>query len=90
MVDRKVVPFDEFYYQLKLMHLFLLHPVFKLNGLLEIVDYLTSKEKWYFSNEYKCFIPSFIHFTWASKNFFSFWSNYAIFSYILDRKCPNL
>jgi hypothetical protein len=27
MVDRKVVPFDEFYYQLKLMHLFLLHPV---------------------------------------------------------------
>jgi hypothetical protein len=28
MVDRKVVPFDEFYYQLKLMHLFLLHPVF--------------------------------------------------------------
>jgi hypothetical protein len=28
MVDRKVVPFDEFYYQLKLMHLFLLHPVY--------------------------------------------------------------
>jgi hypothetical protein len=27
MVDRKVVPFDEFYYQLKLMHLFLLQPV---------------------------------------------------------------
>jgi hypothetical protein len=25
MVDRKVVPFDEFYYQLKLMYLFLLH-----------------------------------------------------------------
>jgi hypothetical protein len=27
MAERKVVPFDEFYYQLKLMHLFLLHPV---------------------------------------------------------------
>jgi hypothetical protein len=27
MVDRKVVPFDEFYYQLKLMYLFLLHVV---------------------------------------------------------------
>jgi hypothetical protein len=28
MIHRKVVPFDEFYYQLKLMHLFLLHPVY--------------------------------------------------------------
>jgi hypothetical protein len=28
MVDRKVVPFDEFYYQLKLMHLFQKHPVY--------------------------------------------------------------
>jgi hypothetical protein len=28
MIDRKVVPFDEFCYQLKLMHLFLLHPVY--------------------------------------------------------------
>jgi hypothetical protein len=27
MVDTKVVPFDEFYYQLKLMHLFQKHPV---------------------------------------------------------------
>jgi hypothetical protein len=27
MVDRKVVPFDEFYCQLKLMHLFQKHPV---------------------------------------------------------------
>jgi hypothetical protein len=27
MVDRKVVSFDEFYYQLKLMHLFQKHPV---------------------------------------------------------------
>jgi hypothetical protein len=29
MVDRKVVPFDEFYYQLKLMYLFQKHPVFR-------------------------------------------------------------
>jgi hypothetical protein len=29
MVDRKVVPFDEFYYQLKLMYLFLLHVVYQ-------------------------------------------------------------
>jgi hypothetical protein len=28
MVDRKVVPFYEFYYQLKLMYLFLLHVVY--------------------------------------------------------------
>jgi hypothetical protein len=28
MAERKVVPFDEFYYQLKLMYLFLLHPVY--------------------------------------------------------------
>jgi hypothetical protein len=28
MAERKVVPFDEFYYQLKLMHLFQKHPVF--------------------------------------------------------------
>jgi hypothetical protein len=27
MAERKFVSFDEFYYQLKLMHLFLLHPV---------------------------------------------------------------
>jgi hypothetical protein len=32
MAERKVVPFDEFYYQLKLMHLFLLHPVYKLQS----------------------------------------------------------
>jgi hypothetical protein len=29
MAERKVVPFDEFFYQLKLMHLFLLHPVYQ-------------------------------------------------------------
>jgi hypothetical protein len=27
MAERKVVPFDEFYYQLKLTHLFQKHPV---------------------------------------------------------------
>jgi hypothetical protein len=27
MVDRKVVPFDEFYYQLKLTYVFQKHPV---------------------------------------------------------------
>jgi hypothetical protein len=27
IAERKVVPFDEFYYQLKLMHLFQKHPV---------------------------------------------------------------
>jgi hypothetical protein len=26
MAERKVIPFDEFYYQLKLMHLFQKHP----------------------------------------------------------------
>jgi hypothetical protein len=26
MIDRKVVPFDEFYYQLKLTHVFQKHP----------------------------------------------------------------
>jgi hypothetical protein len=30
MVDTKVVPFDEFYYQLKLMHLFQKHPVYSV------------------------------------------------------------
>jgi hypothetical protein len=28
MVDRKVIPCDEFYYQLKLTHLFQKHPVY--------------------------------------------------------------
>jgi hypothetical protein len=28
MAERKVIPFDEFYYQLKLMHLFQKHPVY--------------------------------------------------------------
>jgi hypothetical protein len=31
MVDRKVVPFDEFYYQLKLTHVFQKHPVFTIS-----------------------------------------------------------
>jgi hypothetical protein len=29
LAKRKLVPFDEFYYQLKLMHLFQKHPVYK-------------------------------------------------------------
>jgi hypothetical protein len=33
MVDRKVVPFDQFYYQLKLMYLFQKHSVFGNNNI---------------------------------------------------------
>jgi hypothetical protein len=29
MAERKAVPFDEFYYQLKLMYLFQKHPVYR-------------------------------------------------------------
>jgi hypothetical protein len=36
MVDRKVVPFDEFYYQLKLMYLFQKHPVYKIRKITKI------------------------------------------------------
>jgi hypothetical protein len=43
MVDRKVVPFDEFYYQLKLMYLFLLHPVCINNFFIVFVISLTTK-----------------------------------------------
>jgi hypothetical protein len=43
MVDRKVVPFDEFYYQLKLMYLFLLHVVcIKLHSLDVLRFFFTS------------------------------------------------
>jgi hypothetical protein len=42
MAERKVVPFDEFYYQLKLMHLFQKHPVYRvitaIKEELEILD----------------------------------------------------
>jgi hypothetical protein len=31
MVDRKVVPFDEFYYQLKLTHVFQKHPLYRMS-----------------------------------------------------------
>jgi hypothetical protein len=34
MAERKVVPFDEFYYQLKLMHLFQKHPIYVLQKLI--------------------------------------------------------
>jgi hypothetical protein len=48
MVDRKVIPFDEFYYQLKLMYLFLLHVVYSAPNkwLLKIFrwDYLKIKD----------------------------------------------
>jgi hypothetical protein len=50
MVDRKVVPFDEFYYQLKLIHLFLLHPVYCIITKNSLEDTRTAKrgksEKW--------------------------------------------
>jgi hypothetical protein len=47
MAERKVVPFDEFYYQLKLIHLFLLHPVSQKQKslLLEKKMYLTSIQR---------------------------------------------
>jgi hypothetical protein len=44
MAERKVVPFDEFYYQLKLMHLFQKHSVY--TGSLKSMD--TTK---YFQND---------------------------------------
>jgi hypothetical protein len=46
MVDRKVVPFDEFYYQLKLMYLFLLHGVYiKLSWQLPLIVHIITKYK---------------------------------------------
>jgi hypothetical protein len=41
MAERKVVPFDEFYYQLKLMHLFQKHPVYR--GHYENLEYITKE-----------------------------------------------
>jgi hypothetical protein len=43
MVDRKVVPFDEFYYQLKLMYLFLLHVVYKTEWGGSVAAWLSEK-----------------------------------------------
>jgi hypothetical protein len=43
MVDRKVVPFDEFYYQLKLMYLFLLHVV--STKTVEVAFFVTGLER---------------------------------------------
>jgi hypothetical protein len=40
MVDRKVVPFDEFYYQLKLTHVFQKHPVYRVSQRFGQVDLL--------------------------------------------------
>jgi hypothetical protein len=42
MVDRKVVPFDEFYYQLKLMHLFQKHPVLLRLQIFHFESFLSS------------------------------------------------
>jgi Ni,Fe-hydrogenase III large subunit len=48
MVYRKVVPFDEFYYQLKLMHLFQKHLVYRIleSSILFIVK-ITSNQSAY-------------------------------------------
>jgi hypothetical protein len=43
MAERKVVPFDEFYYQLKLMYLFLLHVVLANN--LNLIKRIRFKSK---------------------------------------------
>jgi hypothetical protein len=37
MAERKVVPFDEFYYELKLTHLFWKHPVYIFLRIIRIV-----------------------------------------------------
>jgi hypothetical protein len=50
MEERKVVPFDEFYYQLKLMHLFLLHPVYLC--LEEFAEKVINKKNVYFDESY--------------------------------------
>jgi hypothetical protein len=39
MVDRKVVPLDEFYYQLKLTHVFQKHPVYELSDSCFTISY---------------------------------------------------
>jgi hypothetical protein len=50
MVDRKIVPFDEFYYQLKLMHLFQKHPVFSYIPLFRLYIPGNAYEKHYYFN----------------------------------------
>jgi hypothetical protein len=50
MAERKVVPFDEFYYQLKLMHLFQKHPVYK------VIKKTTNQECYLIF----CFIETFV------------------------------
>jgi hypothetical protein len=49
MVDRKVVPFDGFYYQLKLMYLFLLHVVYSERQKYE-VNFLKIKQNLFQKN----------------------------------------
>jgi hypothetical protein len=54
MVDRKVVPFDEFYYQLKLTHVFQKHPVYYYKMVEAPIFFLTKITV--FSNQSKTFI----------------------------------
>jgi hypothetical protein len=53
MAERKVVPFDEFYYQLKLMHLFLLHPVCTLLKI-KLKSFLIRKYLYDIDDYFKC------------------------------------
>jgi hypothetical protein len=43
MAERKVVPFNEFYYQLKLLHLFQKHPVCNNNNRSCVEEYVEPK-----------------------------------------------
>jgi hypothetical protein len=40
MAEKKVIPFDEFYYQLKLMHLFQKHPEYAIKTQKNIISVL--------------------------------------------------
>jgi hypothetical protein len=83
MVDRKVVPFDEFYYQLKLTHVFQKHPVYELSdSCLQFhtnTKYIHSKEQSFyysppilsFSLLSLLFLFSFIHLTAVFASYFS-------------------
>jgi hypothetical protein len=43
MVDRKVVSFDEFYYQLKLTHVFQKHPVLLFSESKSLLEFLKKR-----------------------------------------------
>jgi hypothetical protein len=72
MAERKVVPFDEFYYQLKLMHLFLLHPV--LCKVIQMYFYLVH-DKFHCHNSYN----------FPIKNITDRYFNVIVVLYFLDR-----